>query len=78
MKKQEIWFIVGGKPTRFSLKEFALTSGLKTEPSPSRSDLERVLKDDCLKDELFRVGARVTVDQLTNKFVCRKNTINEP
>ena len=43
--------------------------GLKTGPPPSRSDLERVTKDDCLKDELFGVGARVPVDQLRNKFV---------
>ena len=63
-KTQEIWFAVGGKPIRFSLKEFALTSGLKTGRRPSESDLERVTKDECLKDELFGVGARVTLDQL--------------
>ena len=68
-KKQEIWFAVRGKPIRFSLKEFALMYGLKTVPPPSRSYLERVTKDDCLKDELFGVGARVIVDQLRNKFV---------
>ena len=68
-KTQEIWFAVGGKPIRFSLKEFALTSGLKTGRRPSESELERVTKDERLKDELFGVGARVTLDQLKEKFI---------
>ena len=42
---------------------------MKTEHRPSESDLERVTKDECLKDELFVVGARVTLDQLKKKFV---------
>ena len=66
-KKQEIWLAVGGKLIRFSLKEFALTSGLKTGRRPSESELERVTKDECLKDEHFGVGARVTLDQLKKK-----------
>ena len=68
-KTQEIWFAVGGKPIRFSLKEFALTSGLKTGRRPSELELERVTKDERLKDELFGVGARVTLDQLKEKFL---------
>ena len=44
-------------------------SGLKTGPPPSQSNLERVTKDECLKDELFGVGARVTLDQLKEKFL---------
>ena len=68
-KKLEIWFVVGEKPIRFSLKEFALTSGLKTGRRPSESHLERVTKDERLNDELFGVGARVTLDQLKKKFV---------
>ena len=42
---------------------------MKIGPPPSQSDLEQVTKDDRLKDELFRVGARVTLDQLKKKFV---------
>ena len=74
-KKQEIWYVVGGKPIRLSLKEFVFIFRLKTGPLPSWSDLERVTKDACLKDELFRVGARVTVDKLRSKFV---NMDSEP
>ena len=46
-----------------------MTSGLKTGRRPSELELERVTSDECLKDELFGVGARVTLDQLKEKFL---------
>ena len=42
---------------------------MKTGRRPSESHLERVTKDERLNDELFGVGARVTLDQLKEKFL---------
>ena len=68
-KQRELWFAIGGKPLRFSMKEFALVSGLKTGALPSRTELERVTEDHHLMDELFGEGVRVTLDMIRNEFL---------
>jgi len=38
-KRHEFWFIFGGKPLRFSLREFHITTGLECRPIPSEEEI---------------------------------------
>lgn len=40
-KKHELWFVYGGFPLRFSLREFHITTGLRCSQLPSESEVER-------------------------------------
>lgn len=39
-KKHELWFVYGGYPLRFSLREFFVTTGLRCSEIPSDSEIE--------------------------------------
>ncbi|XP_020878269.1 uncharacterized protein LOC110227651 [Arabidopsis lyrata subsp. lyrata] len=40
-KEHELWFVFGGHPFRFSLREFALVTGLPCFPYPAAKDIQK-------------------------------------
>lgn len=71
-KKHELWFVYGGFPIRFSLREFHLTTGLRCSPIPSESEIQSHQDPTFLSvwNRLFGEKKFVTVsealDMLTN------------
>ena len=53
LKNQELWFLVKGKPGRFSIHEFALVMGLFCTSKPFLSLEKRTKLKTCNQDEYF-------------------------
>ncbi len=50
-KRQELWFLINGKPARFSIKEFALVTGLRCGKVPG--SLRKKAKGTRIRDTYF-------------------------
>ncbi|XP_024007315.1 uncharacterized protein LOC18011507 [Eutrema salsugineum] len=65
MKKHEIWFLFGGKPLRYSIREFKEITGLNCNPEPdSTEEEEDVEKTRIWKDLFGRATAMNVFDVL--------------
>lgn len=67
-RKYEMWFIVNGKPIRFSSMEYCLISGLKCTPYPegfmAQAESKRFIKKHFPK----KVETGITIDDLMKKL----------
>ncbi|XP_062085067.1 uncharacterized protein LOC133791164 [Humulus lupulus] len=52
-KKHELWFLINGKPVRFSIQEFAIVSGLYTSGELTPKELNVVSSNNNLKNKYF-------------------------
>ena len=55
-KQNEVWFLVEGKPLRFSLNEFVLISGLNTSDGTNATEIEKVMQNSRLQKKYFNNG----------------------
>ncbi|CAA2984162.1 Hypothetical predicted protein [Olea europaea subsp. europaea] len=62
-KQNDIWFSIGGKPTRFSLYEFSLIKGLRASEEPSL-ELHIVTNDRLVKKHFKKYKKVITVYNL--------------
>ncbi|XP_062085609.1 uncharacterized protein LOC133791706 [Humulus lupulus] len=53
-KKHELWFLINGKPVRFSIQEFAIVSGLYTGGELTPEELNVVSSNNNLKNKYFK------------------------
>ncbi|CAE6207171.1 unnamed protein product [Arabidopsis arenosa] len=60
-KRHELWFVFGGKPLRFSLREFHITTGLECKPIPSKEDIKSHQKEEEIPVWKRLFGSRVNV-----------------
>ncbi|ESQ33399.1 hypothetical protein EUTSA_v10009945mg, partial [Eutrema salsugineum] len=63
-KKHEIWFLFGGQPLRYSIREFKEITGLNCNPEPDSTEEEEVGKTGIWKDLFGRVKAMNVYDVL--------------
>lgn len=76
-KKYELWFLFGGKPWRFSLREFGIATGLCCGKLPKKDNKGKsVVKEDSYWSTLFGDEATVTVDWIVDKF--ESGMVNDP
>lgn len=79
-KKYEIWFLFAGRPIRFSLREFAIVTGLNCDklPTVSRKKRKNPLNVKLYWNELFRslkaVSIELAVDMLKRRKVKYRDT----
>ncbi|KAL5550265.1 hypothetical protein UlMin_000441 [Ulmus minor] len=73
-KKRELWFLVEGKPARFSIHEFAIVIGLVCTSKPFLALEERVKLKDRIWDEYFKGATQIKVDDIQKafRFLCDK------
>ena len=67
-KKRELWFLVEGKPTRFSICEFAIVTGLICTSKPILALEERVKLKARIRDEYFKSATQIKVDDIQKAF----------
>ena len=63
-KYKEIWFLLNGKPLRFSLNEFVLITGLYTKGTPSEKKIAAQKKNNRLINKYWSNRRGVTVDDV--------------
>ncbi|KAL5575871.1 hypothetical protein UlMin_017570 [Ulmus minor] len=74
LKMKELWFLVEGKPTRFSIDEFALVIGLRCHDEPILLQQTRVKLKNRLCNEHFNSSLQIKLQDLTHCFrnLCKK------
>ena len=75
-KKKEIWFLVEGKPARFSIKDFAMVSGLRCHDRLAIPAEKSSKWKNRLRDEHFGGSTQIKLDDLAKVF--RKMCEREP
>ncbi|KAF4398590.1 hypothetical protein G4B88_013679 [Cannabis sativa] len=65
-KRHELWFLINGKPVRFSLQEFAIVSGLYTDGGPTPEEMELVSSKNKLKEKYFKNMMSIKVTDVAN------------
>ncbi|KAM6598121.1 hypothetical protein CsatA_008645 [Cannabis sativa] len=65
-KRHELWFLINGKPVRFSLQEFAIVSGLYTDGGPTPEEMELVSSKNKLKEKYFKNIMSIKVTDVAN------------
>ncbi|KAG7533167.1 hypothetical protein ISN45_Aa08g008000 [Arabidopsis thaliana x Arabidopsis arenosa] len=73
-KKREVWFIVNGVPIRYSLKEFALMSGLYCHQFPKSYETKGSME---FVGRIFGVGATIKYQDVEEKFLSMKRSSND-
>ena len=68
MKKWELWFLVEGKPARFSIHEFTIVTGLLCTSKPILTLEERVKLKARIRDEYFKGATQIKVDDIQKAF----------
>ncbi len=68
MKKRELWFLVEGKPARFSIHEFAIVTGLLCTSKPILTLEEKVKLKACIRDEYFKGATQIKLDNIQKAF----------
>ncbi|KAL5564622.1 hypothetical protein UlMin_027786 [Ulmus minor] len=68
MKKRELWFLVEGKPARFSIREFAIVTGLVYISKPFLALEERVKLKARIRDEYFKGATQIKLDDIQKVF----------
>ena len=63
MKKRDLWFLVEGKPARFSIHEFAIVTGLVCTSKPFLALEERVKLKARIWDEYFKGATQIKLDR---------------
>lgn len=78
-KKHEVWFLFAGKPIRFSLREFAIVTGLNCGKFPPRlkKKAKRDINEKPYWGELFGSLKEVTVDYVIRMLKKRSVTAKE-
>ncbi|ESQ33312.1 hypothetical protein EUTSA_v10005454mg [Eutrema salsugineum] len=71
MKKHEIWFLFGGKPLRYSIREFKEITGLNCNPEPDSTEEEEDVEKTRIWKDLFGRATAMNVKNLalTEKYV---------
>ena len=67
-KKRELWFLVEGKPARFSVREFAIVTGLVCTPKPFLGLEEKLKLKARIRDEYFKGATQIKVDDIQKAF----------
>ncbi|KAL5547938.1 hypothetical protein UlMin_003169 [Ulmus minor] len=67
-KKRELWFLVEGKPARFSVHEFAIVTGLVCTPKPFLGLEEKLKLKARIRDEYFKGATQIKVDDIQKAF----------
>ena len=67
-KKKEMWFLVEGKPARFSLTEFAMVTGLHCSAVPKISTEQSLRLKNRLRDLYFEGRSQIKQDDLVRGF----------
>ncbi|KAL5561683.1 hypothetical protein UlMin_031430 [Ulmus minor] len=67
-KKRELWFLVEGKPTRFSIREFAIVTGLVCTCKPFLGLEEKLKLKARIRDECFKGATQIKVDDIQKAF----------
>ncbi|KAF4369408.1 hypothetical protein G4B88_029464 [Cannabis sativa] len=65
-KRHELWFLINGKPVRFSLQEFAIVSGFYTDGGPTPEEMELVSSKNKLKEKYFKNMMSIKVTDVAN------------
>ncbi|KAF4376048.1 hypothetical protein F8388_022569 [Cannabis sativa] len=65
-KRHELWFLINGKPVRFSLQEFAIVSGLYTDGGPTPEEMELVSSKNNLKEKYFKNMMSIKITDVAN------------
>ncbi|XP_020879893.1 uncharacterized protein At3g43530-like isoform X2 [Arabidopsis lyrata subsp. lyrata] len=73
-KKREVWFIVNGVPIRYSLKEFALMSGLYCHQFPKSYETKGSME---FVGRIFGVGATIKYQDVEGKFLSMKRSSDD-
>ncbi|KAL5539769.1 hypothetical protein UlMin_045147 [Ulmus minor] len=75
IKKRELWFLVEGKPARFSIPEFAIVTGLVCTSKPFLGLEEKLKLKACIRDEYFKGATQIKVDDIQKAFrsLCDKD-----
>ncbi|KAL5547292.1 hypothetical protein UlMin_006979 [Ulmus minor] len=68
MKKRELWFLVEGKPARFSIREFAIITGLVCTSKPFLALEEMVKLKARIWDEYFKGTTHIKLDDIQKAF----------
>ncbi|CAG7874340.1 unnamed protein product [Brassica rapa] len=76
-KKHEAWFLFAGKPIRFSIREFALVTGLNCRryPPHSKKRSKKILSEKPYWGELFGAMTEVTVSSVVTML--KKKTVTD-
>ena len=74
-KKHKAWFLFAGKPIRFSIREFALVTGLnyRRYPPHSKNRSKKILSEKPYWGELFGAMTEVTVSSVVTML--KKKTV---
>ncbi|KAL5549932.1 hypothetical protein UlMin_000108 [Ulmus minor] len=67
-KKKEMWFLVEGKPARFSLTKFAMVTGLHCSAIPKISTEQSLHLKNRLRDLYFEGRSQIKQDDLVRGF----------
>ncbi|KAG7572657.1 hypothetical protein ISN44_As09g010140 [Arabidopsis suecica] len=73
-KKREVWFIVNGVPIRYSLKEFALMSGLYCHQYPKSYETKGSME---FVSRIFGPGATIKYQDVEEKFLSMKRSSDD-
>ncbi|KAF4398332.1 hypothetical protein G4B88_007611 [Cannabis sativa] len=65
-KRRELWFLINGKPVRFSLQEFAIVSELYTDGGPTPEEMELVSSKNKLKEKYFKNMMSIKITDVVN------------
>ncbi|EOA34149.1 hypothetical protein CARUB_v10021651mg, partial [Capsella rubella] len=69
-KRHELWFIYGGQPICFSMREFAILTGLICNPYPPEEEIKKMqtprAKDEHYWTSLFGPHSSVTIRDIVN------------
>ncbi|XP_062087094.1 uncharacterized protein LOC133793859 isoform X2 [Humulus lupulus] len=65
-KRHELWFLINGKPMRFSLQEFAIVSGLYTSGGPTPEEMNVVSSENNLKKKYFNDKMSIKIEDIAN------------
>ena len=66
-KDHEVWFLIEGKPLRFSLNEFVLISGLYTGGGPSEDEIKAQEEKNELKNKYWPTKKSVLLADVGKK-----------
>lgn len=64
-KRHEMWFVFGGHPIRFSLREFAVLTGLNCGPYPSKKELKK-MQSESYYETLFGSTKSFSIREIVN------------
>lgn len=78
VKKHEAWFLFAGKPVRFSIREFAMVTGLNCRkyPTNSKKRSTKSITEKPYWGELFGLMTEVPVSYVVTML--RKKTVTDP